>query len=62
MKTTLMLVLILPFLLVPLSAISAPIKTKTVCYTRLDKMKKPVKQCKIIKVHKKLNGTKIPPK
>ena len=62
MKTLLILFTALPLLLIPVSANSTPIKTKTVCYTRLDRMKKPVKQCKIIKVHKKLNGTKIPPK
>lgn len=39
---------------------AAPIKTKVVCYTRVDKANKPVKQCKTIKIHRKLSGTKIP--
>lgn len=44
------------------AAYSAPIKTKTVCYDRVDAAKKPYKQCKLVKIHKKLNGTTIPTK
>ena len=35
---------------------------KKVCHTEKDKKGKEVEVCKTIKVHKKLEGTKVPPK
>ena len=37
-------------------------ETKKVCNTQKDKKGKEVQVCKEIKVHKKLDGTKVPPK
>lgn len=37
-------------------------ETKKVCHTKLDKSGKTVEQCKVIKIHKKLEGTKVPSK
>lgn len=37
-------------------------ETKKVCHAEKDKKGKEVQVCKEIKVHKKLDGTKVPPK
>jgi hypothetical protein len=37
-------------------------ETKKVCNTQKDKKGKEVQVCKEIKTHKKLDGTKVPPK
>ena len=37
-------------------------ETKKVCNAQKDKKGKEVQVCKEIKVHKKLDGTKVPPK
>ena len=37
-------------------------ETKKVCHAEKDKKGKEVQVCKEIKVHAKLNGTKVPPK
>jgi hypothetical protein len=37
-------------------------QTKKVCNMQKDKSGKQVKICKDVKVHKKLDGTKVPPK
>lgn len=37
-------------------------ETKKVCNTQKDKSGKEVQVCKEIKIHKKLEGTKVPPK
>jgi hypothetical protein len=58
-------VLIATFCLAMLgSAYSAePPKTKKVCHiVKLEKSGKTVEQCKVIKIHKKLEGTKVPSK
>lgn len=40
-----------------------PAETKKVCIDKTDqKTKKTVQECKEVKVHKKLEGTKVPPK
>jgi hypothetical protein len=37
-------------------------ETKKVCNTQKDKKGKDVQVCKEVKVHRKLDGTKVPPK
>jgi hypothetical protein len=37
-------------------------ETKKVCNTQKDKKGKDVQVCKEVKLHKKLDGTKVPPK
>lgn len=37
-------------------------EVKKVCNMQKDRAGKPVKVCKDVKIHKKLNGTKVPPK
>ena len=37
-------------------------ETKKVCNTQKDKKGKDVQVCKEVKLHKKLEGTKVPPK
>jgi hypothetical protein len=37
-------------------------ETKKVCNTQKDKKGKEVQVCKEVRVHKKLDGTKVPPK
>lgn len=37
-------------------------ETKKVCNTQKDKKGKEVQVCKEVKMHKKLDGTKVPPK
>lgn len=37
-------------------------ETKKVCHTEKDRKNKEVQVCKEIKIHKKLDGTKVPPK
>ena len=37
-------------------------ETKKVCNTQKDKSGKDVQVCKEVKVHRKLDGTKVPPK
>lgn len=44
------------------TAVYAEAKTKEVCKVKKDAAGKEVKKCKTIKVHKKLEGTKVPPK
>ena len=46
---------------VPLIAFAGG-EMKKVCHTEKDKKGKEVEVCKTIKVHKKLEGTKVPPK
>jgi hypothetical protein len=45
---------------VPLVLFAA--ETKKVCNKQKDKKGKEVQVCKEVKVHKKLDGTKVPPK
>jgi len=45
---------------VPLVLFAA--ETKKVCHEQKDKKGKPVQVCKEVKIHKKLEGTKVPPK
>jgi hypothetical protein len=45
---------------VPLILFAA--ETKKVCNMQKDRKGKEVKICKDVKVHKKLDGTKVPPK
>lgn len=42
--------------------LSTAAETKKVCHEQKDKKGKPVQVCKEVKVHKKLDGTKVPPK
>lgn len=61
---------ILASLLIGFSLVANSAELKTVCKPKttktgvvvLDKDKKPVQVCKQIKVHKKLEGTKVPSK
>lgn len=43
-------------------SVQAEAKTKEVCRVKKDATGKDVKKCKTIKVHKKLDGKKVPPK
>lgn len=52
--------IIATLLLVPTLLFAA--ETKKVCHAEKDKKGKEVQVCKEIKVHKKLDGTKVPPK
>ena len=55
--------MILALLLLPLSHAAFAAEEKKVCVKELDsKTKKEKEVCKTIKVHKKLEGTKIPEK
>ena len=55
--------MILALLLVPLANGAFAAEEKKVCVKELDnKTKKEKEVCKTIKIHKKLEGTKIPPK
>lgn len=54
---------IITFALIALSSLSFAAEEKKVCVKELDnKTKKEKEVCKTIKVHKKLEGTKIPDK
>jgi hypothetical protein len=55
MKT---LIAVLAFL--PIVLLAA--ETKKVCHEQKDNKGKTVQVCKEVKVHKKLDGTKVPPK
>ena len=62
-KEWLFLSMLLALLLLPLSYGAFAAETKKVCVKELDsKTKKEKEVCKTIKVHKKLEGTEIPPK
>ena len=62
-KEWLFLSMILALLLLPLSHAAFAAEEKKVCVKELDnKTKKEKEVCKTIKVHKKLEGTKIPEK
>ena len=62
-KEWLFLSMILALLLLPLSHAAFAAEEKKVCVKELDnKTKKEKEVCKTIKVHKKLEGTEIPPK
>lgn len=37
-------------------------ETKKVCHAEKDRKGKAVEVCKAVKIHKKLDGTKVPPK
>lgn len=37
-------------------------ETKKVCHAEKDRKGKAVEVCKTVKIHKKLDGTKVPPK
>jgi len=52
--------LLVALALVPLLAFAQ--ETKKVCNTEKDRKGKEVQVCKTIKVHKKLDGTKVPEK
>lgn len=54
--------LILILLFAPIIAIAAPGEVKKVCNVQKDRKNKEVKVCKDVKIHKKLDGTKVPPK
>ncbi len=43
-------------------ALAFATETKKVCNTQKDKKGKEVQVCKEVKIHKKLDGTKVPPK
>lgn len=54
---------LIPLLLIALSSVAFAAEEKKVCVKELDnKTKKEKEVCKTIKVHKKLEGTKIPEK
>lgn len=54
---------IIPLILLTLASVSFAAEEKTVCVKEFDnKTKKEKEVCKKIKVHKKLEGTKIPEK
>ena len=54
---------LLPLLLIALSSVAFAAEEKKVCVKEFDnKTKKEKEVCKTIKVHKKLEGTKIPDK
>jgi hypothetical protein len=54
---------IIPLILLALASVSFAAETKKVCVKEYDnKTKKEKEVCKTIKVHKKLEGTKIPDK
>ena len=62
-KEWLFLSMILALLLLPLSHAAFAAEEKKVCVKELDnKTKKEKEVCKTVKVHKKLEGTKIPEK
>ena len=62
-KEWLFLSMILALLLLPLSHAAFAAEEKKVCVKELDnKTKKEKEVCKTVKVHKKLEGTAIPPK
>jgi len=55
--------MILFLLFAPLTKAAFAAETKKVCVTEVDsKTKKEKEVCKTIKVHKKLEGTELPPK
>lgn len=55
--------LILALALTMIGACSFAAETKKVCVEQVDqKTKKPKQVCKEVKVHKKLEGTPVPPK
>lgn len=70
MKNILLSLLLSLSLISPVMAGDAPKETKKVCIDKVGKDGKPVKdkkgnvvqQCKTMKVHKKLEGTKLPDK
>lgn len=54
---------LIPLLLIALSSVAFAAEEKKVCVKEFDnKTKKEKEVCKTIKVHKKLEGTKIPDK
>lgn len=53
--------LAISLLFLPLTALAGG-EMKKVCHMEKDKKGKEVEVCKTIKVHKKLEGTKVPPK
>lgn len=54
---------IIPLILLAIASVSFAAEEKKVCVKELDsKTKKEKEVCKTIKVHKKLEGTKIPDK
>lgn len=54
---------LIPLLLIAVSSVAFAAEEKKVCVKELDnKTKKEKEVCKTIKVHKKLDGTKIPEK
>lgn len=62
-KEFILLSMILALLFIPLAKGAFAAEEKKVCVTEVDaKTKKEKEVCKTIKVHKKLEGTAIPPK
>jgi hypothetical protein len=63
MKTFLALILTAAFAMPTMATESAKPETKKVCVTTTDaKTKKDIEKCKVVKIHKKHEGTAVPEK